>query len=234
MIVGPNAFLGKVNLYLRNHCLVRDIGLIPYDRCLVAMIKEVELLASSLHEPISQCWLVEHYPVFTAGISASPKHFSSIGQSAQKIPFVFTDRGGQITYHGPGQLVIYLLVDVRRLFCSAPKLFVSCIEKTLINIFRSMDIDVHLKPGYPGVYISDLKLVSLGFKFRRGWSYHGIAINVDMDLSPFSEINPCGSCGLKMTQLKDVSTSLTTVDILDVVVDALTASIVGRGGVDGN
>ncbi|CUT17157.1 MULTISPECIES: lipoyl(octanoyl) transferase LipB [Candidatus Ichthyocystis] len=225
--------VGKSTSYFCNHCLVRNIGLVQYDRCFVAMVEEVKFLSSSSGS-IPQLWVVEHPPVFTVGFSASPEHFSSLGMLYRKIPFVFADRGGQVTYHGPGQLVLYLLVDVRRLFSSSPRLFVSCIEEVLVVFFRSKGIDAHLRNGYPGIYVSDSKLVSLGFRFHKGWSYHGIAINVDMDLAPFSAINPCGDRGLRMTQLVDIKPNVTISDVPSAIIKALTDCLAKQGGYCGS
>ncbi|WP_092483802.1 lipoyl(octanoyl) transferase LipB [Candidatus Ichthyocystis hellenicum] len=233
LIVDRVELLGESTSYFCNHCLVKNVGLVRYDRCFVAMVEEVKLLSSSSGS-IPQLWVVEHHPVFTVGVSASPEHFSSVGLLFRHVPFVFTDRGGQVTYHGPGQLVLYLLIDVRSLFSSSPRLFVSCIEETLVVFLRSNGVDAHLRQGYPGIYVSDSKLVSLGFKFHRGWSYHGIAINVDMDLSPFSAINPCGGRGLRMTQLVDINSGLTDSDVPGAVIKALTECLVKRGGVNGS
>ena len=120
------------------------------------------------------------------------------------IPVVQTDRGGQVTYHGPGQLVAYLLLDVRRLGFGVREL-VSRIEQTLIDLLASYDVQAAAKPDAPGVYVDGAKIASLGLRIRNGRSFHGLALNVDMDLAPFRRINPCGYAGLAMTQLRDLA-----------------------------
>ena len=149
-----------------------------------------------------QIWLVEHQAVFTQGQAGKAEHL--LYQS--DIPLVQSDRGGQITYHGPGQLVMYFLIDLKRHNISV-KAFVSMLEQQLIDLLAEYDITAELKPGAPGVYViaaqSLAKIASLGLRVRKGCSYHGLALNVDMDLSPFAQINPCGYAGMPMTQMCD-------------------------------
>lgn len=146
-----------------------------------------------------QLWLVEHPPVFTQGQAGKAEHLLFPGD----IPVVQTDRGGQVTYHGPGQLVAYPLLDLRRLNIGVREL-VTRIEQTIIATLAHYDIESAAKADAPGVYVSGNKIASLGLRVRRGCSFHGLALNVDMDLSPFQRINPCGYQGLAMTQMRDL------------------------------
>ncbi len=146
-----------------------------------------------------QLWLVEHPPVFTQGQAGKAEHLLFPGE----IPVVQTDRGGQVTYHGPGQLVAYPLLDLKRLKIGVRDL-VTSIEETIIATLAHYQIASTAKPDAPGVYVDGKKIASLGLRVRRGCSFHGLALNVDMDLSPFLQINPCGYEGLAMTRIKDL------------------------------
>jgi lipoyl(octanoyl) transferase len=143
-----------------------------------------------------ELWVLEHEPVFTLGMNADPAHLIAPGD----IPVVQVDRGGQVTYHGPGQLVVYPLIDLRRAGLGVRDL-VTALEQAVIATAAAFGIVAATRPGAPGVYVDGAKLASVGIRVRRGASYHGAAINVDMDLGPFSRINPCGFEGLAMTQL---------------------------------
>lgn len=145
-----------------------------------------------------ELWLLEHAPVFTQGQAGKAEHVLFPGD----IPVVQVDRGGQVTYHGPGQLVGYLLLDVRRLGIGVREL-VSRIERSLIELLAGYEVEAHARPDAPGVYVGEMKIASLGLRIRNGCSFHGLALNVDMDLAPFRRINPCGYAGMVMTQLKD-------------------------------
>ncbi len=146
-----------------------------------------------------QLWLVEHPPVFTLGQAGKAEHLLFPGD----IPVVQTDRGGQVTFHGPGQLVAYPLLDLRRLKIGVRDL-VTAIEQTIVATLAHYAIDAYPKPDAPGVYVKGDKIASLGLRVRRGCSFHGLALNVAMDLSPFQRINPCGYQGLAMTQMADL------------------------------
>jgi len=148
-------------------------------------------------DTIDQLWLVEHPPVFTQGQAGKAEHLLFPGD----IPVVQTDRGGQVTYHGPGQLVAYPLLDLRRLNIGVREL-VTRIEQTIVATLAHYGIESAAKPDAPGVYVNGDKIASLGLRVRRGCSFHGLALNVNMDLSPFQRINPCGYQGLAMTQMK--------------------------------
>lgn len=145
-----------------------------------------------------QLWLVEHEPVFTQGLAGRPEHLLTRGD----IPIVQTDRGGQVTYHGPGQLVMYPLLDLERRRLGV-RCLVERLEQTVIDVLTAHGLRGRRREGMPGVYVDDDKIASIGLKVRRGRCYHGLAFNVAMDLSPFAMINPCGYAGLQMTQLSD-------------------------------
>jgi lipoyl(octanoyl) transferase len=146
-----------------------------------------------------QLWLVEHDPVFTQGQAGKPEHLLMPGH----IPVVQSDRGGQVTYHGPGQLILYPLLDVRRSRLGVRDL-VTALEKAVIAVLADYGVASRARPDAPGVYVGEAKIASLGLRIRRGASFHGVALNVDGDLSPFTRINPCGYTGLTMTRLADL------------------------------
>ena len=143
-----------------------------------------------------EIWLLEHPPVFTLGLNADPCHVLAAGD----IPVVKIDRGGQVTYHGPGQLVVYPLIDIRRAGLGVRDL-VTALERAVFAYCASLGIEAECRKNAPGVYVSGQKIASVGLRIRRGASYHGLAFNVNMDLEPFQRINPCGYAGLQMTQL---------------------------------
>jgi lipoyl(octanoyl) transferase len=151
-----------------------------------------------------ELWFLEHPPVFTQGLNGRPEHLLAPGD----IPVVRIDRGGQVTYHGPGQLVVYPLLDLRRLGIGVRELVVA-LERAVAGLAREQGIDAAGRRDAPGVYSGGRKLASLGLRVRRGASYHGLALNVDMDLEPFRRINPCGYQGLEMTQLAELGARLT-------------------------
>jgi lipoyl(octanoyl) transferase len=146
-----------------------------------------------------ELWLVEHAPVFTQGQAGKEEHLLNTGD----IPVVKVDRGGQVTYHGPGQLVIYLLLDLRRRKLGVREL-VTKIEESIVALLSEYDIEAYAKPDAPGVYVDNRKVASLGLRVRKGCSFHGLALNVDMDLEPFLRINPCGYAGMEMVQTKQL------------------------------
>ncbi len=149
-----------------------------------------------------ECWCVQHYPVYTLGLNIQHAN-RPLNSLAEAIPVVETDRGGQITYHGPGQLIIYFLLDLRRRRLAVKEL-VARLEQGVLAFLSGYGVKGHLVPGAPGVYVNHEKIASLGLKIRRGCTYHGVSLNADMDLTPFSFIHPCGYEGLKVTQLKDL------------------------------
>ncbi len=145
-----------------------------------------------------EVWLLQHNPVYTQGSSCSDRPITNTG----KIPVVHSNRGGQITYHGPGQLIAYLLLDIKRRN-SGPKSFVNLVEQTVIDYLADYGINSNRIAGAPGVYVKGQKIAALGLRISRGCTYHGLCINIDMDLTPFDEIDPCGYPGLEVTQLKE-------------------------------
>lgn len=176
---------------------IRRLGRRPYASVLKAMQAFTDARGP---EQVDELWLVEHEPVFTQGLNGSADHLLNPGA----IPVVQTDRGGQVTYHGPGQIVVYCLMDVKRAKIGVRNL-VTALETSVIELLSELGIDGYAKADAPGVYVGDSKLASLGLRIRRGCSYHGVSLNVDMDLSPFELINPCGYPGLVMTQVTDLA-----------------------------
>ena len=143
-----------------------------------------------------ELWVVEHPPVYTLGMNGKPEHILN----ANQIPVVQIDRGGQVTYHGPGQLIIYLMFDLKRQGWGIRRL-VSAIEQAIVQLLASYGINASARADAPGVYVDNAKIAALGLRVRRGCSFHGLALNVDMDLSPYADINPCGHTGMPVTQL---------------------------------
>jgi len=198
---------------------VTDLGRRPYDAVWQAMRAFTDERDAETQD---QLWLVEHPPVFTQGQAGKPEHLLLPGD----IPVVQTDRGGQVTYHGPGQLVAYPLLDLRRLGMGVRDL-VTALEETLVGLLASYGVEAYPRPDAPGVYIAGDKVASLGLRVRRGCSFHGLALNVAMDLEPFRRINPCGYQGLQMTQLAD---QLTTAPDMAEVKDRLVGHFVQKIG----
>jgi lipoyl(octanoyl) transferase len=155
-----------------------------------------------------ELWVVEHNPVYTLGLNGKPEHILDAGG----IPVVKCDRGGQVTYHGPGQLVVYVLLDLRRRNLGVKSL-VHLLEQAVMDLLKHYALATERKAGAPGVYLNGEKIAALGLRVRRGCSYHGLSLNVDMDLEPFRRINPCGYKGLKTTQVK---AALINVDMVQV------------------
>jgi len=179
---------------------IRRLGRVDYEPTWHAMR---EFTAARTPESPDELWVVEHPPVFTLGQAGKREHIlSDVG-----IPVVKIDRGGQVTYHGPGQVVIYLLLDLQRLKIKVREL-VTAIEQAIIDALADSGIAAERRAGAPGVYVADAKVAALGLRIRNGCSYHGLSLNVDMDLSPFSAINPCGYAGLKVTQTRDLGIPL--------------------------
>ena len=156
----------------------------------------------------NEIWFLEHFKVFTLGTAANKAHVID----PKDIPVYQSDRGGEVTYHGPGQLVIYFLLDFKKLNMG-PKTLVETLQKFVQSILDEFDIESGLIAGAPGVYVDDKKIASIGLRISNGKTYHGISINIDMDLEPFSYINPCGYEGLKVVQLKDYVNDITIKDV---------------------
>ncbi len=173
--------------------LIRQLGLQPWEPVSQAMH---EFTDTRDEQNPDEIWLVEHPPVFTQGQAGKAEHILAPGD----IPVVQSDRGGQVTYHGPGQQVVYVLLNLRRRKLGVREL-VTVLEQTVVTTLAELGIEAYARPDAPGVYVEQRKICSLGLRIRKGCSFHGLALNVAMDLSPFSRINPCGYAGMEMTQV---------------------------------
>lgn len=200
---------------------VRQLGLADYEPTWQAM---VNFTASRTAETQDELWVCEHPPVFTLGQAGKPEHLlADIG-----IPLIKIDRGGQITYHGPGQVVVYLLLDMGRRDIRIRDL-VSRIEQAIIDLLAEQGVSATRRNGAPGVYIeqrgSIAKIGALGLRVRKGCCYHGVSLNVDMDLSPFAAINPCGYAGLAVTQTRDLGIAMSPAQVAESLVRQLTQQL---------
>lgn len=166
---------------------------------------------------LDEIWLVEHTPVFTQGQAGKAEHIINPGN----IPIIQTDRGGQVTYHGPGQLLAYLLIDIKRRKLGIRQL-VSTIEQSIIHLLAEYNIVAASQRNAPGVYVDAAKICSIGLRIRRGYSYHGLALNINGDLSPFSRINPCGYANLAVTNMSNLTTEITLADVSQQLIQHLT------------
>ncbi|EQB4828589.1 lipoyl(octanoyl) transferase LipB [Enterobacter hormaechei] len=174
--------------------LVRHLGLQPYEPVSQAMHDFTDRRDDTTPDEI---WLVEHLPVFTQGQAGKAEHLLMTGD----IPVIQSDRGGQVTYHGPGQQVMYVLLNLKRRKLGVREL-VTLLEQTVVNTLAEYDIDAHPRADAPGVYVGEMKICSLGLRIRKCCSFHGLALNINMDLAPFQRINPCGYAGMEMTQMR--------------------------------
>lgn len=174
---------------------IRNLGLQPYS---IIWEQMKTFTARRKEDTPDELWLLEHHSVYTQGQAGKAEHILN----PHTIPVVQTDRGGQVTYHGPGQLLGYILMDIRRQRLGIRTL-VTRLEQLIIFLLAQYDIPGHIKAGAPGVYVQDKKIASIGLRVKNGCTYHGIALNVAMDLAPFKGINPCGYTTLDMTQVKD-------------------------------
>ncbi|MBO9483328.1 lipoyl(octanoyl) transferase LipB [Salinisphaera sp. G21_0] len=190
---------------IENDLIVRYLGRRNYEPVWQAM---KAFTANRDDQTRDEFWVVEHPPVFTQGQAGKPEHVLFPGD----IPVIQVDRGGQVTYHGPGQLVFYFLMDVRRKK-SGPRAVVSALESAVIAMLASYGLEAQNRPDAPGVYVNGAKIASLGLRFRKMCSYHGLSLNVDMDLEPFNRINPCGYPGLNVV---DMASLLGNVDMEEV------------------
>ena len=177
--------------------VIRQLGRVDYQPTWDAMKRFTEERSAETPDEI---WFLEHPPVFTLGMNAKPEHVLAPGD----IPVVQIDRGGQVTYHGPGQLVVYPLIDLRRAALGVRDL-VTALERSVIDYVAQLGVTAESRRSAPGVYVNDKKLASVGIRIRRGASYHGIALNVSLDIEPFTRINPCGYAGLQVTRLADLT-----------------------------
>jgi lipoyl(octanoyl) transferase len=164
----------------------------------------------------NEIWFIEHPPVFTLGTAADQKHILN----PKDIPVVQSDRGGEVTYHGPGQLVIYFMIDVKKSKLG-PKTLVKSLQEFTKSLLKECSIESQFIDGAPGVYVNEKKIASIGLRISKGKTYHGISINVDMDLTPFSYINPCGYEGLEVTQIKELNDKVTIKDVERLAIELL-------------
>ena len=182
---------------ISNQCYFKKLGFRDYSSVWQDML---EFTNKRDGQTVDEIWFVEHPAIFTQGQAGKSEHLLAPGA----IPVIQVDRGGQVTYHGPGQQVVYFLVDLKRKKLGVRQL-VSAIENSVVELLSTLNIVSSAKPDAPGVYVEDEKICSLGLKIRRGCSFHGLALNVNMDLEPFSRINPCGYEGLEVTQVSALS-----------------------------
>ncbi len=206
------------------HLLVRQLGLADYVPVWHAM---QDFTDRRDENTVDELWLVQHPPVFTQGQAGKAEHVLAPGD----IPVVQVDRGGQVTYHGPGQIVAYPLIDLRRGGMGV-RAFVTAIEESIIHVLRKYGVIGQRLKGAPGIYVDGEKIASLGLRIRQGRSFHGLAFNIDMDLEPFQRINPCGYEGLVVTQLKAFS-SFVYGEVESHLVDSI-ATQLGYSEVTGN
>ncbi len=200
-----------------NTPLIRQLGLTDYEPVWQAMKTFTDERDDSTRD---EFWVTEHRPVYTQGLNGRSEHLLNTG----RIPVVQVDRGGQVTYHGPGQLVVYCLLDLNRLGIGIRSL-VTAIENAIIAVLAAHGIDSQARSSAPGVYVGDAKIAALGLRIRKGRSYHGLSLNRDMDLAPFVGINPCGYRGMTVTQLADLGVKVEQSRISRELCDELIHSI---------
>ena len=185
----------------------------PYQPTYVAM---QQFTTARDNTTIDEIWLLQHPPTYTQGANGQPQHLLN----PNEIPVIEIDRGGQVTYHGPGQWVIYLLFDIRRMRMGVREL-VSRMERSVITLLGRFNIDAAARGDAPGVYVDDAKIAALGLKIKRGYCYHGLSLNVAMDLTPFQGINPCGYRGLEVTDMQRLGVVLTQEEIAEQLIELL-------------
>jgi lipoyl(octanoyl) transferase len=196
---------------------IRNLGLQHYQTTWQAMQRFT--LDRNAQTP-DELWIVEHSPVYTLGLNGKREHLLNTGS----IPVINSDRGGQVTYHGPGQLVIYTLLDVKRLKLGVRQL-VSILEQAMINGLAQYGITAVARADAPGVYVDDKKIGSIGMRIKKNCSYHGLSLNNHMDLSPFDHINTCGYSGLEVTQVSDLGVTIDNTDLARPLVQALITAL---------
>lgn len=180
--------------------IIRDLGMQDYEP---TWKKMQDFTAARDENSNDELWCLQHPPVFTMGLNGKKEHLLNI----KDIPVINIDRGGQVTYHGPGQLVIYTLIDLQRLGIGVKEL-VSIIENSIIKLLQQYSIEAQGKENAPGVYVDGAKIAALGLRIKKNKSYHGLSLNIDMDLTPFQQINPCGYAGMAVTQITDLKSGL--------------------------
>lgn len=197
--------------------ITRHLGVHPYE----TIWQDMQIFTQNrTGQTDDEIWCLEHNPVYTLGLNGKPEHLLSPGN----IPIVNSDRGGQVTYHGPGQLVVYTLIDLKRLNLDIRRL-VTVLEQAMINILAQFEITAVAKPEAPGVYVNDKKIGSVGIRIKRNCSYHGLSFNNNMDLTPFNHINTCGFKGLQVTQLADYGIQICTDHLAARVTQAINVQI---------
>jgi lipoyl(octanoyl) transferase len=196
---------------------IRNLGLQDYDITWQAMQRFTQERNTFANDEL---WIVEHPPVYTLGLNGKREHLLTIGN----IPVINSDRGGQVTYHGPGQVIIYVLLDIKRLNLGVRQL-VTLLEQAMIGVLFQYDIVAVAKLDAPGVYVNDKKIGSIGLRIKKNCSYHGLSLNNDMDLSPFDDINTCGYSDLKVTQLSDLGVTISTQQLTSSVIQAITKAL---------
>ena len=189
----------------------KSLGLVNYHETLELMQSHVKS-----DDFKNEIWLLEHNPVFTLGTAANKDHILD----SREIPVVKSDRGGEVTYHGPGQLVVYFMLDVKKLDFNPNKL-VTFIQHFVKNLLLDLSIHSNFIGGAPGVYVEKKKIASIGLRISNGKSYHGLSINFDMDLSPFKQINPCGYKGLEVIQIRDLNKDISKLQFQEMIIDLL-------------
>jgi lipoyl(octanoyl) transferase len=197
--------------------IIRELGLQPYETIWRDM---QQFTQERTEETPDEIWVLEHLPVYTLGLNGKPEHLLNSGD----IPVIKSDRGGQVTYHGPGQLVIYTLLDIKRMKLGIRQL-VTLLEQSMVTALAQFGITAIAKPEAPGVYVNNKKIGSIGIRIKKSCSYHGISLNNNMDLSPFNHINTCGFSDLQVTQLADFGISISTEDLAIPVVHAINTSL---------
>ncbi|PKH20514.1 octanoyltransferase [Enterobacterales bacterium CwR94] len=190
--------------------IIRQLGQQHWEPVSLAMHQFTDARDATTPDEV---WLVEHPAIFTQGQAGKAEHLLMTGN----IPVVQSDRGGQVTYHGPGQQVMYVLLDIKRRKLGVREL-VTAIEQTVVETLAQFDVPARARPDAPGVYVGDSKICSLGLRIRKGCSFHGLALNVDMDLEPFLRINPCGYAGMQMTQLSALRPGVTLAEVQPVLI----------------
>ncbi|MFA5983970.1 MAG: lipoyl(octanoyl) transferase LipB [Methylococcaceae bacterium] len=196
---------------------IRDLGLQDYHRVWQDM---QQFTLQRQDNTADEIWITEHFPTFTLGLNGKPEHLLNTGD----IPVVKTDRGGQVTYHGPGQLVVYTLLDINRQQLNIRQL-VSLLEQAMISVLSLHHIHAIARPEAPGVYVDNKKIGAIGLRIKRNCSYHGLSFNNHMDLTPFRRINPCGYAGLEVTQLADLGVNLSNPELATLVVNTITTAL---------
>ncbi|MGH8726563.1 MAG: lipoyl(octanoyl) transferase LipB [Burkholderiales bacterium] len=203
---------------LSSELRVQRLGLVGYLPTLRAMR---EFTARRDSDTPNEIWLLEHTPVYTTGLNGKNEHFPKHDSG---IPVITTDRGGQITYHGPGQAIVYLLLDLKRKKLGI-RAVVRMMEQAVIEVLRTHSVIGDVRAGMPGVYVDNAKIAALGLRVTRGCCYHGLALNVDMDLTPFRFINPCGYPALPITQTKDLGITASVDELANEISDSLIAML---------